>query len=160
MNINYNINMNNFTTYFEESNKNKRVNKFNIHWQIVRTQAKAIKSVKDKIQHVLSFLEENPNHHNYVRVLNWLKTTGMAYPKGSPMKQTFHDTINDLSENIEDYINKLEDTDNGLSDISTEDLKMVLKDLSKRKYDFQFKKTPQDHIDFIKAVEEELEKRQ
>ena len=151
--------MNNFTTYYEESNKNKRVNKFNIHWQIVRTQAKAIKSVKDKIQHVLSFLEENPNHHNYIRVLNWLKTTGMAYPKGSPMAQAFHDAIDTLAENVEDYVNVLDDIDNDLSNISTEDLKMVLKDLNKRKYNFQFKKTPQDHIDFVATVEKELETR-
>ena len=151
--------MKNFSIYYEDIKKNVRVNKFNIHWQIARVQAKAIKSIKDKINHVITFLEENPNHHNYIRVINWFKTTAMGYPKDSPQREAFHDMIDILAENIEDYINEMDDNDNDLTKISTEDLQAVLKDLGKRKYNFQFNKTPQDHIDFIDAVEEELKRR-
>jgi hypothetical protein len=152
--------MKNFNSFFEENNKNNKTNKFNIHWQIVRTKARSIKSVKEKLEYVLGFLKQNPNQHNYNRIANWVKMTGVAYPDGSPQREAFTDALNDLEENMEDYINIIDDMDNDLSEISTEDLKLVLKDLSKRKYNFQFNKTPQDHIDFINAVEDELKKRQ
>ena len=47
-----------------------KVNKFNIHWQIVRVDAKSIKKVDEKIKFIINFLNSNKNIHNYERVLN------------------------------------------------------------------------------------------
>ena len=42
----------------------QRANKFNIHWQIVRTNARDIKDVDAKINHVMNYLNANKNIHN------------------------------------------------------------------------------------------------
>jgi hypothetical protein len=47
-----------------------------------------------------------------------------------------------------------------LSEVNTEDLQRVLNDLSKRKYNFQFKgRVPKGHIEFVSALEDELKVR-
>lgn len=120
-------------------------NKFNIHWQVVRTKAKKIKQVQDKIKLVLSFLYANKNIHNFDRVSNWLQTTGFAYKDESKLE--FELALNELKSNKCEYFNEI-DSDNDFSKYSIIDLKAVLADLSKRKYDFQFNSVPKDHTQF------------
>jgi uncharacterized protein (DUF2236 family) len=146
----------NFMTFYEKNLINNRVNKFNIHWQIVRTKARKIKSVKEKLEYVLAFLDDNKNRHNYDRVLNWVKMTGVAYPKESPQREAFIEAEQNLVDNMDEYINTTEDNENNLNDISTKDLQMVFNDLSKRKYGFQYKNVPKDHIDFMDKLKKEL----
>jgi len=48
---------------------------------------------------------------------------------------------------------------NDLTKVDIESLKMVYNDLKKRKYGFQFKNAPRDHIEFMKDLETEINKR-
>lgn len=130
-----------------------KVNKFNIYWQIVRVKARDIKDVDEKINFVVEFLEQKPNTHNLERVRNWLKMTSLGYTGANRKK--FEKVLEALDG--ESYSSK--DLPNDLTKIRTADLQLVHKDLSKRKYGFQFNKTPQAHIDFMEALEKELKKR-
>lgn len=133
-----------------------RANKFNIKWQIIRTQARDIKDPSAKIKHVMNFLDDNKNVHNYGRVHNWLKMTGVAY-KGDD-RDKFETAANHIENRKSDYSSS-DDNENDLSKISTDDLKKVYKDLSKRKYGFQYKSVPKAHTDFVQQLQKELENR-
>lgn len=134
-----------------------RTNKFNIKWQIVRTDARDIKDPGKKLSFVLNFLKQNPNKQNYDRVLNWVKMTGVAY-KGDD-RAKFEKEYDDLKTKSDDY-DREESDDNDLSKISTSELKKVYNDLSKRKYGFQYKSVPKDHTQFMAALEKELKTRE
>jgi hypothetical protein len=142
----------NFITFIKENN---RTNKFNIHWQIVRTNARDIKNVKEKIKYVLSFLEKNPNKQNFDRVKNWIKMTGVAY-KGAD-REEFEKEYSKLD--ASNYAGNGSDEDNDLSKIKTSDLEKVYADLSKRKYGFQYKSVPKDHTEFMSKLSAELNNR-
>jgi len=146
--------MENFITFLEKT----MVNKFNIHWQIIRTKARSIKDFNEKISYVKKFLNEHPNKNNFGRVLNWVKMTGVAYPAGSKAQQAFIDAENDLKSNQEKYTSE-DDNSNDLGKITTDDLNLVYKDLKKRKYGFQYKSVPKAHIEFVERLEQELNKR-
>tara|TARA_R100000008_G_C3524481_1_gene135811 strand:+ start:240 stop:644 length:405 start_codon:yes stop_codon:yes gene_type:complete len=133
-----------------------RVNKFNIDWQIVRTDARAVKDVDKKIAFVLKFLNKERNVYNYWRVHNWLKMTGVAY-KGDN-RDKFANAVAEIENNKNKY-SSTKDTAGDLSKISTSDLQKVYKDLSKRKYGFQYKNTPKAHTEFIDSLKGELDKR-
>ena len=134
------------------------VNKYDPAWQLTRTKARAFKNPKDKIEYVLNFYKTNTNAYNYVRVSNWLKTTAMAY-KDQAIKDMFDDAqmLIDTEHTTNDFTSQ--DNQLKLSDMSTQDLLLLHKDLSKRKYGFQFKTIPKDHITFMKELENELRKR-
>lgn len=129
------------------------VNKFNIHWQIVRVKARAIKDVDSKIIYVLGFLTHNKNKHNYERVSNWLKMTGVAYTGGN--RDKFEYALSEIKKVSQEYQSDV-DNDNILSSVSEADLRMVYKDLSTRKYNFQFKSVPKAHTEFMEKLEKEL----
>jgi hypothetical protein len=132
-----------------------RVNKFNIHWQIVRVDARAIKEVHAKIAFVLKFLNAHKNIHNYERAVNWLKMTGVAY-KGE-QRTAFEEAVAKLEAAKAKY-SATEDTENDLDKVSDEDIKKVYKDLSTRKYGFQYKTVPKDHTDFMAKLKKRMEK--
>lgn len=142
------------TQFFTESAG--RANKFNIHWQIVRVEARDIKDIDSKINHVMKFLNTHKNVHNYGRVHNWVKMTGVAY-KGDDRKK-FEDTLASLEKNKDKYAST-EDNDGDLSKVSTENLKKVQQDLSKRKYGFQYKSVPKAHTEFMSHLDKELKSR-
>lgn len=131
-----------------------KANKFNIHWQLARTQVRKIKDVDAKIKFIMNFLDRNKNIHNYGRVHNWLKMTGVAY-KGDQRKK-FEDAVSRLEANKSKY-SSTDDNENDLSKMSKDDLKLVYKDLSKRKYGFQYKTVPQAHTDFMDKLKKALE---
>lgn len=143
-----------FLDFFQENTRS--VNKFNIHWQIVRTNARTIKDINNKIDYVLGFLNANKNIHNYGRVLNWLRMTKLGYPEKD--RKIFENSIIALEKNKNAY-NNISDDDNDLSKISTLDLKKVYNDLSKRKYGFQYKTVPKEHIEFLDQLKKELDTR-
>lgn len=130
-------------------------NKFNIYWQIVRASAWYIKDVDEKIQYVLDFLMGHPNVHNKGRVSNWLSMTALAYRDDSNKK--LFTTALDFVKGC-DFSDKT-DLPNDLKDISTEDLNLVHKDLSNRRYGFQFKEVPKAYIEFMNHLTEELASR-
>ena len=146
--------MEKFLTFYEST----KINKFNINWQLVRTKARAIHDVPQKIEYVMNFLREYPNQYNFARVWNWIKMTGVAYPKTSAEHQAFIEAEQKIHENEGQYASKTDDI-NDLTKVSTADLKLVLDDLKKRKYAFQFGKVPEDHIHFVQQLEDELKKR-
>ena len=135
------------------------MNKFNIHWQIVRTKAKRIKNAHLKTEFVRDFLDNNKNVYNFGRVLNWAKMTKLGYPENSIERVAFDELIAYMKVHQEEYDDST-DTDNDLTKISTKNLQMVFDDLSKRKYNFQFNKTPEDHKTFMIELKDELSKRQ
>lgn len=143
-------------TFNEFITEASRANKFNIHWQIVRTQARDIKDPDAKIKHVMNHLNSNKNIHNFGRVHNWLKMTGVAY-KGDDRAK--FERATDALEKRKNEFSSSEDTGNDLSKVSKEDLQKVHKDLSKRKYGFQYKSVPKAHTDFMGQLKAELDKR-
>lgn len=145
--------MQSFSDFLTEAS---RANKFNIHWQIVRTQARDIKDPDAKIKHVMNHLNSNKNIHNFGRVHNWLKMTGVAY-KGDDRSKFEHAT--GALEKRKSEFSSSEDNGNDLSKVSKEDLQKVHKDLSKRKYGFQYKTVPKAHTDFMDQLKSELDKR-
>jgi len=154
--------MNTFLEYINTAEQesilreSKQTNKFDIKWQIVRTDARDIKDPSKKLSFVLNFLEKNPSKQNYDRVANWVKMTGVSY-KGND-REKFEKAHDKLKQDKEEY-KESNDEDNDLSKINTSELQKVYKDLSKRKYGFQFKSVPKAHTEFINAVEKELKSR-
>lgn len=134
------------------------MNKFNIYWQIVRVRARKPKDVRHKIEYIKQFINDHPNIYNFDRVLNWAKMTKIAYPDPSSQRSLFDKFIEYLEEN-EDNFNIKKDMPNDLTKVDIKSLKMVYNDLKKRKYGFQFKNAPRDHIEFMKDLETEINKR-
>jgi len=128
-------------------------NKFNIRWQIVRTHVRSIKDIDAKIKYVINYLNKNKNIHNYGRVHNWLKMTGVAYKDDK--RQKFVDAVTGIEMNKNKY-GATQDVDNDLTKVNHDDLMKVYKDLSKRKYGFQYKTTPKAHIDFMDKLRQAL----
>ncbi|MFA7127910.1 MAG: hypothetical protein WC136_01935 [Sphaerochaeta sp.] len=127
-----------------------KVNKFNPLWQIARLRAKEIKNVNEKIKFIMEYLERNKNIYDKNRVENWLKTTRMAY-KATPLNQLkFDKALTKIPQMQFDF----NDNNSQITDLSLKDAKDVLRDLKKRKYNFQFNKAPQDHIEFVAKLEE------
>ena len=131
------------------------INKFNISWQLVRVKARKVKNVENKIEFVLNFLKKNNSKENFGRIINWLKMARLGY-KDTNKRQLFIDAL-DLAEKIKCDVR---DKVNDLSLIISDDLLMVYKDLSKRKYGFQYKSIPKSHIEFVTKLKAELVKRE
>jgi hypothetical protein len=143
-----------FKSYY---NLSENVNKFDINWQIVRTDARDIKDVTEKISHVMRFLNDHPTKENYGRVHNWLRMTKLGYKSEPEKAQQFEHALDNIENNKEKY-NSQEDLGD-ISSIDTEKLLKVYKDLKKRKYGFQIKTVPKAHTDFLSQLESELKKR-
>lgn len=124
------------------------MNKFNMTWQLIRTKAKLIKDVNQKVNYVLDFVMEDNYFSNYDRVKNWLRTTSYAYKDRS----VFNNALSFI-ETLE-YIDG--DSDDDLNNFDKGEIEMVLKDLNKRKYNFQFNGAPKDHIVFVGRLNEVL----
>lgn len=136
-------------------------NKFNIHWQIVRVDARHEKDPKKKLKIVLKFLETYPNIHNFDRILNWVKMTGVAYKnKNEEVFNLFLKTESNLEKHKSRFEKNSKDLSNNLTSISTEDLYKVYNDLKKRKYGFQYKAVPVSHIEFMEKLKSELQRRE
>ena len=134
--------------------------KFNPAWQLIRVQARKMPNYKDKIKHVMSYLEQNPNQHDWARVANWLKMTAAGYKKRMPEAAlAFLNTREEIFKN-KDLYDLPKDNDSTLDDLTFEELQMVLNDLETRKYDFQFNKTPQAHIDFVEELKKHINSQQ
>lgn len=136
----------------------ENVNKFNISWQLVRTEARDIKDVSKKISFVLRFLKDHPNKHNYGRVHNWLRMTKLGYKSQPQEVSKFDNALETLDKKKENYSSD-EDYETDIKDLSDDKLQKVYKDLKKRKYGFQIKTVPKAHTAFLNKLEKEIEKR-
>ncbi len=134
-------------------------NKFNIHWQIARAEAKKIKDPQEKLKFVLKFLRDNNNAHNFDRVLNWVKMTGVAYKTKNKEAYERFESAADRLEKMESEYSSTKDMSNDLSKISLADLKMVYSDLKARKYGFQYKSVPVAHTEFLAKLKKEIDSR-
>ena len=114
-----------------------------------------IKDVENKIDFVLDFLKKKNSKENFGRIVNWLKMARLGY-RDMNKRQLFMDALNLIGKNKYDA----KDNVNDLSLIVYDDLLMVYKDLSKRKYGFQYKSAPKSHIEFVTKLEAELLKRE
>jgi len=140
-----------FTDYLAIEN----VNKFDFGWQLVRTEAKKIKDINQKIGYVLNFLESNPSPENWGRVHNWLRMTKLGYKEAD---RKYFDTALEKIETSRGNYNET-DTETDLEKIPTDQLRKVYTDLKKRKYGFQFKTVPVAHTEFLHKLEQEIKKR-
>jgi translation elongation factor P/translation initiation factor 5A len=134
-------------------------NKYNLAWQIVRTQVRKIKEPDKKLWEVLNYLTVNPNKHNYNRVLNWIKMTAKGYKASDTTAVLVYEEAARVLSNQQNKYSSEEDNIIQFKDVADQDLLDVHKDLSKRKFDFQFKQVPKDHTDFMKKLEQELKRR-
>jgi len=129
------------------------VNKFDIHWQVVRLHAKSLKGSK-KIGYVIDFLQQNRYHNNWRRVHNWLQMLLLSYKKSNNyMVKLILSTISDL----ESFRYTFDDNQMTLKDVNTTTLLKLHKDLSKRKYNFQYNKIPKAHVEFMLQLDSEIE---
>ena len=133
------------------------VNKFNIHWQLTRVQAKKLKDPDEKISHVLGFLKKHPTQENHGRVLNWMRMTGLGY--SGDVRSKFNKHADHLANTKDKYTSREKPGSGDLSGVSDKDLESVHKDLKNRKYGFQFKSTPKAHTEYVKKLGSEIEKR-
>lgn len=127
-------------------------NKFNASWQLARVQAKNIKDVDKKIEFIMNYYNENMTAQDKMRVLNWLKMTKVAYT--GDIRDKFDDPI-ELVQILKTTVN---DNDTTLDDLTYKEVELIYKDLSKRKYGFQFKSVPKAHIEFMEQLEQKLNK--
>jgi hypothetical protein len=144
---------------FKDFYLSENVNKFNISWQLVRTEARDIKDVSEKISFVLKFLKDHPNKHNYGRVHNWLRMTKLGYKSQPKEALKFDNALETLDNKKENYSSE-EDYEVDLKDLSNEKIKKVYKDLKKRKYGFQIKTIPKAHTAFLSKLEKEIAERE
>lgn len=129
-----------------------QTNKYNIAWQIVRTKARKIKDVDDKLAYVYAFLCRNSSGENVARLKNWAFMSRMGY-RDQGSKKLFTEFL----ARLETFECKMKDSDNtDFTKVSDKDLQLVHKDLNKRKFNFQYSKVPKDHIDFMKVLEAEM----
>jgi len=131
--------------------------KFNSLWQLTRVKARQMRNYKEKLAYVLNYLENNPNIHDYARVHNWLVMTAAGYKNKMPEAAIeFIKAADKISAN-KDLYNLPKDNGYEISDLTFEELQMVLNDLEGRKYGFQFKKTPKAHIEFVDALKKQIQ---
>lgn len=103
--------------------KTKDITKYNIHWQIVRTKAKKIKDLVEKIKSVQLFYDKNKNQDNWERAVNWLEGLSMGYkdPKNKAFIKasigSFNKSMNrDTSNNFDFQKYQIDDLSYCLSD--------------------------------------------
>lgn len=125
-----------------------RSNKFNIHWQIVRVLAKKEKDVFRKGEIVKDFYYACMNTHNLDRVNNWFTMTALGY-KDVEKKAILLEMRDGLAPTDNEV-----DMSNNLDDVTIEELRMVQKDLSKRKNSFfHGGKAPKTQVAFMKVLD-------
>lgn len=59
--------------------KSKDITKYNVHWQVVRVQAKKYKDVDSKLNYVLNFYKAHKTLDNHERIMNWIEGLAMGY---------------------------------------------------------------------------------
>lgn len=128
------------------------VNKYDLAWQIVRMTARKEKRVERKIRIVTQFFMKNKSAQNAARVLNWAHMTKLGY-RG----EYAHKFIS-LEVAIRAYAitAPLVAECNDFNLYPKETLRALLKDLKGRKWSFQFKQAPKDHIEFVRQLEEAI----
>tara|TARA_R100000544_G_C2223867_1_gene59292 strand:- start:332 stop:745 length:414 start_codon:yes stop_codon:yes gene_type:complete len=133
--------------------KSNVVNKFQIRWQLIRCQARKIKDVDLKIEFVKNFITDYPSIENKARVKNWMVMCALPY-RDIECRLLFNEAKNYL----ETLTYSMEDEVNDFSLFDDTELEIVYKDLSKRKYNFQFDKAPSTHVKFMESLKEYLGK--
>ena len=133
------------------------VNKYHPAWQIIRVKARLEKDPALKLMSVQDWFDNNPSVQNYERVHNWIKMTAMGYRDET--KEMFLRSLVEL-EAIKDQCKLVVEDDWMLGLYDTDDLRLVYKDLLKRKYGFQFKKVPLSHTLFMARLSEYLDESQ
>ena len=130
--------------------------RFNIDWQVARVNARSIKDIDTKIDYVFDFLTKHgSSKHNYDRVKNWLNMSRLGY-KNEAVREIFEDARATL-EDMAILFNEDVDTANDFAAYDDTTLLAVWEDLSKRKYNFQFKgRMPETHVIFMHSLHTEL----
>lgn len=131
------------------------INKYNIHWQIIRGNARKQKGAKAKVDFVMYWFRENATELNKARVKNWLIMSEMGF-KDYASKRYYQKALIEIENMI---CSPVLDEDNNFQNIDDKNLMMVWKDLKKRKWNFQFNKAPSSHILFMGVLEMELSER-
>ena len=123
-----------------------RVNKYNIHWQVVRVADKNEKDIEKRIDQVFEFLMANKSKENFERVKKWLRMSPLGF-KDQQKKQLYGESLRYLT-SIESMFTQT-DRQCDFTQYTKQQLQAVYKDIAKRKYTFQSKGAPKSHNAFI-----------
>jgi len=126
---------------------------WNISWQVARVRAKRIKDVQEKVDFMHDWLFEFNAYDNISRIKNWLRMSIMSASNDN--KIIYREALDGWLYEAErcDPTAFLEDVSNETNDFSKEQLQMVLDDLEKRTYTFQYKgKRPKGHVKFVERL--------
>jgi hypothetical protein len=132
-----------------------RSNKWNINWQVARVKAKQIKDIQERVNFIQEWLSQFNHYHNIDRIRNWLRMSIMSANRDS--KQIYQNALDKLfvSESCGQF--EYKDMKDEMNEFSSDQLQMVLNDLEKRTYTFQYKgKCPPKHIAFVERLQDAL----
>ena len=129
---------------------------WNISWQVARVKAKRMKDVQEKVDFMHDWLFEFNAYDNINRIKNWLRMSIMSASNSN--KIIYREALDGwLHEAEHEIYYVLEDVSDETNDFSKEQLQMVLDDLEKRTYTFQYKgKRPKEHVKFVERLEHQL----
>ena len=147
----------NFLNFYTEANN--RINKFNTLWQIARVEAKNIKDVDQKIEHVKKCLLDNPSPENLGRVTNWTSMTKLGYKKSSMESVLkFEDFLDYLDNNKQKF--NAADKDVDLYNIPEDIFSELYSDLIHRSNNFQHRgKRPETMSQYLAKMKQVGEER-
>ena len=131
------------------------ISKYNLLWQLTRVKNKKEKSLKNKLDNVISFLYNYPSFDNKDRVLNYLNGLELGYKDFLS-----RDTVRRCYIQACKFIPTKKDTDISVKGIDTVDLLFLYNDLYKRNE--QWLKNNYRHKEqnrFLKKLYKELRQR-
>lgn len=150
-----------------------KINNFDLEWQMRRLEVKKIKDVATKATLVKDYalrcsdVKEGDVFYEKARVmraLNWARTTRLAYQKrNADATAILTDLIDRLSFVVK--LGKFKDDEAmdaklEIGKIDVKDLKGLVSDLERRKYNLKFKGVkPKNHVEFVKVITSEIAKR-
>lgn len=113
--------------------KSKNVSKYYTPWQIVRVQAKRLKTPEEKTELALDYLADNLTYPNYERVYNWVEGLAKGYTGKNPQAVKYLEEILEALKLVRKEINRIEDyPEPKLSEYSQDILILLYKDLYRR----------------------------
>lgn len=107
--------------------KTSDISKYDLDWQMRRVSLKSLPSVDAKVKSAIAFLRDHPTQADNERVRNYLEGLAMAY------KGDVRDAINAVADSLEGKKYKVYNRlDFNPGDYSSEDIKILIKDLLQR----------------------------
>lgn len=110
--------------------KSADITKYNLEWQLIRSQAKRIKDPQAKYNFVREWVEHRKNKHTYERFINWLEGTKRGY-KGTNWEPLYQTSIYWWKDHRFLFSSE-DDQDIDINIVENKHLEYLYKDLSRR----------------------------